>query len=308
VTGSFRHEALLCRGHEARTDATLAFLRSGMHDGAATTMVAAGQRTQEIARALGPDAHHVHFETIEHLGSNPAHLIPFWMKQLQASSTTGQLLRGVSEALPSSGSADLVTEFGVNESLINIAFGGGPSWTLLCPYDVDAHEAETIRVVRETHPFISENGVSERNAAYRPPAPLAGMLPTPPGNVEARSFSVGDLRGLRRAASALAREAGLLDRADDVALVVSEVAANSVRYGGGEGRFSSWRTTSGLICEVRDSGVIVDPLVGRVKPYDEPGRAGGAGLWIANSLSDLVQIRSGTSGTNVRLHFDYADR
>ena len=31
-------------------------------------------------------------------------------------------------------------------------------------------------------------------------------------------------------------------------------------------------------------------------------RAGGRGLWIANQLCDLVQVRSGAAGTTVRLH------
>ena len=49
-----------------------------------------------------------------------------------------------------------------------------------------------------------------------------------------------------------------------------------------------------------DDGVIADPLVGRQTP--SPERAGGRGLWLANQLCDLVQIRSGASGTVVRLH------
>ncbi|HYJ77750.1 MAG TPA: sensor histidine kinase, partial [Actinomycetes bacterium] len=31
-------------------------------------------------------------------------------------------------------------------------------------------------------------------------------------------------------------------------------------------------------------------------------RAGGRGLWLANQLCNLVQIRSGAAGTTVRLH------
>ncbi len=50
-------------------------------------------------------------------------------------------------------------------------------------------------------------------------------------------------------------------------------------------------------------GLITDPLVGRRKPNPEGG--GGAGLWIANLLCDLVQIRSTPqTGTTVRVYVE----
>jgi hypothetical protein len=45
--------------------------------------------------------------------------------------------------------------------------------------------------------------------------------------------------------------------------------------------------------------VITDPLVGRglLSDVTEDGR----GIWMANQLCDLVQVRSSPSGTTVRL-------
>ena len=40
-------------------------------------------------------------------------------------------------------------------------------------------------------------------------------------------------------------------------------------------------------------------MVGRVRP--EVTQLGGRGLWLANQLCDLMQIRSGSGGTRVRL-------
>ena len=45
---------------------------------------------------------------------------------------------------------------------------------------------------------------------------------------------------------------------------------------------------------------IDDPLVGRRTPGPEDER--GRGLWLANALADLVQVRSGPDGTTVRVH------
>ena len=61
-----------------------------------------------------------------------------------------------------------------------------------------------------------------------------------------------------------------------------------------------WTEGGSLVCEVADDGVITDPLVGRREPPLD--RAGGRGLWLANQLCHLVQIRSGAAGTTVRLH------
>jgi anti-sigma regulatory factor (Ser/Thr protein kinase) len=61
-----------------------------------------------------------------------------------------------------------------------------------------------------------------------------------------------------------------------------------------------WEESSSLVCEVSDAGGIEDPLVGRGKPPAD--RGSGLGLWLANQLCDLVQIRSFPTGSVVRLH------
>jgi hypothetical protein len=57
-----------------------------------------------------------------------------------------------------------------------------------------------------------------------------------------------------------------------------------------------------MICEVRDRGYIRDDLVGRRRPPADQER--GRGIWLANQVSDLLQIRTAPSGTRVRIMFD----
>jgi hypothetical protein len=53
---------------------------------------------------------------------------------------------------------------------------------------------------------------------------------------------------------------------------------------------------------VHDQGLITDPMVGRRRP-DFAHHLGGAGLWTANLLCDLLLIRSAEDhGTTVRAH------
>jgi hypothetical protein len=53
-----------------------------------------------------------------------------------------------------------------------------------------------------------------------------------------------------------------------------------------------------LICEVVDDTVIDDPLIGRRAPRDGEDDS----LWIANQMCDLVQVRSSSAGTTMRIH------
>ncbi|HEY3003659.1 MAG TPA: ATP-binding protein, partial [Kribbellaceae bacterium] len=88
-------------------------------------------------------------------------------------------------------------------------------------------------------------------------------------------------------------------RADDLALAAHEICKNSVRFAG-DGTFAIWTEGDTLQCETTDGGRIDQLLVGRAVPA--PLAEGGRGLWLANQLCDLVQIRSSREGTTVRLH------
>jgi anti-sigma regulatory factor (Ser/Thr protein kinase) len=77
------------------------------------------------------------------------------------------------------------------------------------------------------------------------------------------------------------------------------VSTNSVQHGGGHGTLRLW-IERGVVCEVRDGGRLSDPMLGRRRPGTEA--AGGRGMWLANQLCDLVQVRSFPNGTVVRLH------
>jgi anti-sigma regulatory factor (Ser/Thr protein kinase) len=119
--------------------------------------------------------------------------------------------------------------------------------------------------------------------------------------VEALAFDRHGLETVRDAVARRADSAGLVaSRAQDLVLAVDEIAVNSVRHGGGNGVLRLWQEGGRLLCEVKDRGRIADPLAGRHRP--KPGQLGGWGMFIANQLCDLVQLRTGDHGTAVRLH------
>ena len=49
-------------------------------------------------------------------------------------------------------------------------------------------------------------------------------------------------------------------------LAVNEVLSNSLQHAGEDGTLRLWHDTDGLVCEVRDRGHIVQPLIGREEP------------------------------------------
>jgi hypothetical protein len=53
-----------------------------------------------------------------------------------------------------------------------------------------------------------------------------------------------------------------------------------------------------VICEVTDRTPIDDLLLGRRMPLDHKND----GLWHANQICDLIQMRSSATGTHVRVH------
>jgi anti-sigma regulatory factor (Ser/Thr protein kinase) len=126
-------------------------------------------------------------------------------------------------------------------------------------------------------------------------------LSKPQGDLWEVPFSVEDLFELRQlVAGWAAREAMSEGPADELVLSVHEIATNSIRHGGGVGMLRLWRTSETLVCEVQDAGRITDAAIGRVQPGASAPES--RGLWIANQLCDLVQIRSGAEGTRVRMH------
>ena len=134
----------------------------------------------------------------------------------------------------------------------------------------------------------------------RPAAAALRAAPGPPGQPAEHAITWETLSGIRALVAEHARQAGVSEqRAGDLVLATHEVATNSIRHGGGEGTLRVWHEDGMVVCEVRDRGRLDQPLAGRARPELEDG--GGWGLWLANQLCDLVQIRTLPDGNVVRL-------
>jgi anti-sigma regulatory factor (Ser/Thr protein kinase) len=296
----FQHEALIYADPDEYLAGTLPFLRAGIEAEESTLVAVGPDQAALLEGELGPAAAYVRFLDMREVGRNPAAIIPIWRQFLDEAG--GMPVRGIGEPVWASRSAAALEECQRHESLLNVAFDGGLAWSLLCPYDAASLDDDVLAKVAHSHPRVRRDGELVQSRSFVADENcFAGKLPPPAGTPDVLDFGLTELGEVRRRVTAAAERAGLgqLEIADLVT-ATSELAANSVMHAGGSGTLRLWREEGRLLAEVEDRGRIEDPLVGRTQP--DISQEGGRGLWLANCLCDLVQIRSGEGSTTVRLH------
>ena len=303
-TTGFSHEAYLYSEPAQFLEGCLDFVREGLTAGDSVLVAVPEPRASWLRQFLA-DEKAVTVVDMAGLGANPARIIPEWRAFLDDAVADGRSVRGIGEPVWVERSPVELAECLLHESLLNLAFDGGPAWRLMCPYDAAALPGRVLDQARSVHPTVGDATGFRPSPTYHAVPAARGLrgdpLPPPDGTTAELPFATSELASVRRLVRRQSVAAGLgEDAIDDLELAVDEVAANSLLHGGGRGVLRVWSEGGSLVCEVADDGVITDPLVGRRQPSLE--RTGGRGLWLANQLCSLVQIRSGAAGTTVRLH------
>jgi anti-sigma regulatory factor (Ser/Thr protein kinase) len=301
---TFRHEALLYAGEAEFVDRVSAFIRDGVAAGEPTLVCVSAPKLEKLRCALEGDPRGVWFADMAHVGRNPARIIPAWQKFIDKQGDPGRPMRGVGEPIWVGRTPEQLVECQRHESLLNLAFDGVPAWWLVCPYDTASLPASVLDEARRSHPFVFDGHDHSASSTYRPPSEVAGPFDAPlcpaPSFTHRMTVSLSELAELRRFVARRARALGMsADRSSDLVAATNEVATNSLLYGGGRCVVRLWSVDDELVCEVRDTGHIEEPMVGCVQPKP---RVGGLGLWLCNQLCDLVQIRTFEDGSVVRLH------
>jgi anti-sigma regulatory factor (Ser/Thr protein kinase) len=302
---AFEHEALLYDGPDDFLSRTVPFLTAGLEARDPMLVAVPAPRIRALQAELGDGADEITFVDMLELGVNPARILPAWTAFLSQAELQGGTPRGVGEPVWFGRNADELAECERHEALLNVAFAGRRPWLLLCPYDVAALPAAVLDAAERTHCAVHRRGRRTPTATY--PDLEAMALPhtaplTPiPAHARTLTFGVAELRSVRHLVAEVARAGELApNRADDLALAAHELATNSILHGGHIGVVNVWLHDGAVVVDVRDAGEIHDVLVGRRHPH--PDSIGGRGVWMANQLCDLVQVRQIPTGTAVRLH------
>jgi anti-sigma regulatory factor (Ser/Thr protein kinase) len=307
VEDRFAHDALFYAGMDDFVAQTIPFIVQGVEAGEPILVVVSSEKIARLRAELNGRADRVRFANMVGVGQNPARIIPAWRAFVSEQRATGRPFRGIGEPIWAARSRTELDECERHEALLNVAFDGAPAWRLTCPYDTETLSAPVLEEAERNHPFLVHQGIRRPSGGYRglegAAAPFDRPLAAPPPTARQLRFepTALSLHTLRAVVTEEAAGFGLPpSRTDDLVLAASEVATNSIRHGGGTGVLRLWGQADALVCEISDAGRIEDPLAGRDRPAGD--LESGYGLWLANHVCDLVQIRTFESGSVVRLH------
>lgn len=294
------HLALFYSGDREYVDGVMRFIEPALEAREPVAIAVPGERAGVLRKALNGDSGIELFDMVE-LGRNPARIIPAVEGMLGRHQ--GRLLHYVGEPIWPGRSTEEIREATRHEALINLAWPGAHI-RVLCPYDADALDPYVLVDAERTHPHLMRGGDTVLSECYAgPDLPLGcdDPLPAPPPDALALPFGLQNLYAVRSLSRWIAAQAGMgREQAEDLVLGINELAANAIRHARGGGLLRVWRLPGEVICQVEDSGHIHDPLAGRRMPTLDA--ASGVGLWTVNQLCDLVEVRTGDSGTTIRVH------
>jgi anti-sigma regulatory factor (Ser/Thr protein kinase) len=260
-----------------------------------------GRKLGILRDHLGAPGRQVSWTDLSLIGANPARIIPAIRTFVSNHGSRPAVC--VHEPVWESRTEAERLETIRHDALINVAFTAD-RLTIVCPYDLQRLGPGGFATVERTHPVLIRDGRVLDSGGYDAAAPVPEEcdwpLEAPPETAAAMAYQA-NLAAVR---SFVARQAGNVGlpqhRGRDLVLAVSELAANTLRYGGGSGVLTIWPAGPELICQVQDAGHISDLLVGR--HHSPPEVPGGHGMWVVQQICDLVELRSGPQGTTIRLH------
>ncbi|MEY9213992.1 sensor histidine kinase [Thermobifida halotolerans] len=197
-------------------------------------------------------------------------------------------------------------EWRLLDSVLNMALARHPI-QLLCVHDARRLSGPVRDGVWHTHPTVITDNGRRPGLRYRDPEELGAEVaahPLPPPQEPVHRVRISaDLPAVRDEVARLADRLevpGVL--ANDLVVAVNELVANVLEHGAGKGAVTLWRQDGRIVCDVFDeAGQLTDPLSGYRTSNELSTR--GYGLWITRQMCDFMEVRGGTEGSLVRMHF-----
>lgn len=282
-------------------------LRDLLHDAASAhepVLVMLPQpQLDRIRQGLGDTGAQVRFEDMEAVGHNPNCLLEMVSEWVERH---GGRARVISEAVWPGRSYPERVESLRHEALVNHALAGTGA-TIVATYDAEQLDGQTLAAAEMTHPTVREGGSARESASYGDPLETLAIqldhdwpMESPSEPVFEHPFT-GSLRELRRDIADDPLVGRLSSqRRSDLVFAVNEAASNAVKHGDGACTTRIWHDGRSVVSEVTFDGSLDDLLAGRRRP--DTDATSGRGLWLINQVCDLVQLRSDTSQTTLRMH------
>lgn len=300
------HQALLYGGEDEFLEATVPFLRSGLEDDGAVLAVVAEAHIMALKGTMGRDCTPVTFVPAPAFYDHPVRTIAAYSKIVHQShpkrvwALAEPVWHGLTQAQ--------ANEWKRYEAIVNAAFDTSGA-QVICAYDMRCTTDDVLESTSRTHPVLMEGQGPHRSRDYRQPKDFSvngDREPLPPPavcpDVLPLNESLTCLRTLRAFLTERAGHLGLRrELTSSFLMAVDEVATNAILHGAPPMEARIWPEKRALLCEVADFGHWrPDALIGYLPR--ETGM-GNFGLWGVRLLADSVQVRTGWSGTVVRLTF-----
>lgn len=286
---------------DAELDAAVyAFMRDAAAAGEPVLVALPGPRLEHVRHQLGDLMADARWEDAEQVGRNPGRLVA--MIEEWVASHDGHA-RVVSEAVWPGRSRAEAMEALRQGALVDHTLAGSGA-TIMSTFDAQHLDEDILDGVEMTHPTVVVGGERRAGATYTDPLSMASgemwPLQDPTGSVSEHPLD-GSLGELRRAIADDPVLGSLpADRRSDLVFAINEAASNAVRHGHDTCTTRIWHDGDEVVSEVSSASRINDVMAGRHRPPADALQ--GRGLWLINQLCDLVEIRSGTSGTTLRMH------
>jgi len=294
------HEALIYLDEAEFVAAMHAFLQEAAAVDEPVLIALPGPHLDHVREALAADMEGVRCQDVGQLGRNPSRLLE--LIEEWVASHDGRA-RVVSEVVwPGRSHAEAVEALR-HEAVINHALAGSAA-TIMSPFDAQHLDADILAAVEMTHPTVVEGGRRRAGTAYTDPlsATFGELWPleAPTGPVSEHPLD-GSLLELRHAIAEDPAMGSLsAERRSDLVFATNEAASNAMKYGTDMCMTRIWHDGDEVVSEVSSHSAITDVMAGRRRPAADALE--GRGLWLINQLCDLVELRSGTSGTTLRMH------
>jgi hypothetical protein len=294
------------------------FLRAGTAAGDAVLAISGRVNLGMLRECLGQEAAQVQFIEAATFYRHPTRTLARCLTLADELARQGRRLRLLGEPIWHGRTPAQVADWQRAEASVNVAFADTGA-SILCPYDLRLPLA-ILDGARRSHPVAVHGGEHRANSAYMDPWEYISVfdrrpLPPPPLRTETLRIDTADLYWLRAFVAEYGREAAVVDSSiQHLLMSVTEVATNAIRHGAppitlrmwtepGDGALDARRdpATGSLVCEISDGGHWRPaPGLGFVPPG--PAAPGRFGLWAVRLLCSRVQVRTGRTGTTVRLH------
>jgi anti-sigma regulatory factor (Ser/Thr protein kinase) len=297
---ALRHNAFVYSSQHEYVERSVAFLRDGLAAGEGAIVANTRSRLAVMREALDGDAGAVTFVDVGAAYTRPARTLAAYHDVYARELRRAGSVRAVADVQfgPDPGEWDVWTGY---EAVFNRSFAHLPVW-VLCSYDADGIPDPVLEGVWRTHPQVLAGDAWSTGEHYEEPEGVVRSVLREPERLEGLrrvALGAGTVEEVReRVARELAAERVDEQRAIDMLLAVTEVAANAIEHGDGIAALRVGRSEGRFVCEIDDRGPgFDDPLAGYLAP-----RAGvGAGLWVVRQTAWHLEFLRAAEGFTARI-------